>query len=62
MVTTWITSLKFKYGDGSFMGLVEDIENYFSQEDTHHPAEEACDCGGTVMTPEHDFREAQSGY
>lgn len=53
---------KFNYGTGSFMGLVEDIDNYFAQEDTHHPTAEACDCGGTVMTPEHDFQAATEGY
>jgi hypothetical protein len=45
------------------MGYVEDIENYFEMPDNHHPTDESCQCGGTIMTPEHDFSGADAtGY
>jgi len=61
-INGYFYDVKFHYGIGSFMGYVEDIEAYFAEEDTHHPMPEACECGGTVMTPEHDFQAATEGY
>jgi len=29
--------VKFAYGEGSYFGLVEQIEAHFAEEDTHHP-------------------------
>lgn len=36
-VNGYYFDVKFQYGEGSYMGYVEDIEAYFEQEDTHHP-------------------------
>jgi len=41
------------------MGGAEKIHKHYKS--TSKPKPEACDCGGTVMTPEHDFTKEKKG-
>jgi hypothetical protein len=49
--------IKFTYGEGSFLPHTEDIEIHLN-EFTSYPSSDDCACGGTVMTPEHNFSGA----
>jgi len=46
------------------MGYTEEIENHLKNKEDHEiPRRPDCHkCGGTVMTPQYEFSDAESGY
>jgi hypothetical protein len=49
--------ITFNYGEGSFLPHTEDVEIHLN-EFASYPSNDGCDCGGTIMTPEHNFSGA----
>lgn len=53
--------VRFRYGPDSWLAFTQDVVDYFDNE-INVPEMENCDCGGTIMTPTHDFSAATEGY